>query len=172
MGLLANLFGNNRYEDENIPAIMPSGAIDQIHRGVLPSINTNQLMMVGDEVCHYAERAIRVTEKRTKHYEGGSQGVSIRIMKGVTYRVGKNKGVPVEDISNIKTKGLLYITDKRIVFVSDEQAFEKKFKLLTACVPYSNAVKLQFGNTTISLLIPDGNVVYMVISMISQSNRR
>lgn len=119
------------------------------------------------KVCHFSERSIRVTEKKSKHYEGGSKGVSIRIAKGVTYRTGKHKGVPVEDISYVKTKGLLYITNKRIVFVSDGQAFEKKFNTLTACVPYLNAIKLQFGNTTITLTVSDGNAVNMVITMIN-----
>ena len=168
MGLLSNLFGGNKQSDENIPAIMPAGAIEQIRRGILPSMNTNQLMLTSGEVCHFSERAIRVTEKKSKHYEGGSNGVSIRIAKGVTYRTGRYKGIPVEDISYVKIKGLLYITNKRIVFVSDGQAFEKKFKSLTACVPYSNAIKLQFGNTNITLMVPDGNAANMVISMINQ----
>lgn len=168
MGLFSNLFGGSSQADENIPAIMPPGAVDQICRGILPTMNTNQLMLATGEICHFSERAIRVTEKKSKHYEGGSNGVSIRIAKGVTYRTGRHKGVPIEDISYIKTKGLLYITNKRIVFVSDGQAFEKKFKALTACVPYSNAIKLQFGNTTITLMLPDGNAANMVISMINQ----
>ena len=171
MGFLSGLFGNNNNNnnDENIPAIMPPGAIDQIRRGILPTMNTNQLMMTNGEVCHFVERAIRVTEKKIKHYEGGSQGVSIRVMKGVTYRTGRHKGVPVEDISYVKTKGLLYVTNKRIVFFADGQGFEKKFKTLTACVPYSNAIKLQFGNTTMTLMVPDGNAANMVITMVSQS---
>ena len=167
MGLLSNLFGSSNQADENIPAIMLAGAIDQISRGILPTMNTNQLMLTNGEVCHFSERAIRVTEKKSKHYERGSKGVSIRIAKGVTYRTGKHKGVPVEDISYVKTKGLLYITSKRIVFVSDGQAFEKKFNTLTACVPYLNAIKLQFGNTTITLTVSDGNAVNMVITMIN-----
>lgn len=167
MGLLSNLFGSSNQADENIPAIMLAGAIDQIRRGILPTMNTNQLMLTNGEVCHFSERAIRVTEKKSKHYERGSKGVSIRIAKGVTYRTGKHKGVPVEDISYVKTKGLLYITSKRIVFVSDGQAFEKKFNTLTACVPYLNAIKLQFGNTTITLTVSDGNAVNMVITMIN-----
>lgn len=167
IGLLSNLFGSSNQADENIPAIMLAGAIDQIRRGILPTMNTNQLMLTNGEVCHFSERAIRVTEKKSKHYERGSKGVSIRIAKGVTYRTGKHKGVPVEDISYVKTKGLLYITSKRIVFVSDGQAFEKKFNTLTACVPYLNAIKLQFGNTTITLTVSDGNAVNMVITMIN-----
>lgn len=55
------------------------------------------------------------------------------------------------------------------MFVSDGQGFEKKFRTLTACVPYTNAVKLQFGNTTITLMVPDGNAGNQVISMISQN---
>lgn len=168
MSFLSSLFENRKQEDEYIPAIMPNGAIEQIHRGILPNINTNQLMLTNNEVCYFSERAVRITEKKSKHYEGGSKGVSIRIAKGITYRTGRHKGVPVEDISYIKTKGLLYITNKRIVFVSDSQAFEKPFKTLTACVPYSNAIKLQFKNTTITLMVPDGNTVNMVICLAGQ----
>ena len=160
MGLLSNIFED---ENENIPAMMPNGVIDQIQSGVLPTIGTSQLMLTKNEKCHYVERAIRVIEKRTKHYEGGSQGVSIRIAKGVTYRTGKYKGKPVEDVFYIKTKGLLYVTDKRIVFVSEDQGFEKKLKSLTACFPYTNAIKFQFGNTTITLMVPDGSIVNQVI---------
>lgn len=170
MGLLTDLFGNSMKNDDNIPGIMPEGAIDQIHRGILPTINTSQIMLTNGEVCHFAERAIRISEKKTKHYEGGSQGISIRVMKGVTYRTGKHKGIPVEDISYVKTKGLFYVTNKRIIFVSDGQGFEKKFKTLTACVPFSNAIKLQFGNTTITLMLPDGNAANIVVSLINQNS--
>lgn len=168
MGIISDLIDNTNHYDETIPAFMPSGAIDQINRGVLPVMNTNKLILGKGEVCHFSERAIRVTEKKSRHYEGGSQGVSIRIAKGVTYRTGRHRGTPVDEITYVKTKGLLYITNKRIVFVSDEQAFEKKYKSLTACIPYTNAIKLQFGNAIITLMVPDGNVVNNVISMIHQ----
>ena len=36
-------------------------------------------------------------EKTRTHYKGGSQGVSVRVMKGVYYRTGGFKGRPRPD---------------------------------------------------------------------------
>ncbi|MFV1962635.1 MAG: hypothetical protein ACC658_12500 [Acidimicrobiia bacterium] len=55
------------------------------------------------------------------HFEGGSQGVSIRVMKGVNYRVGQFQGTFVrgdEEQTVIDTGGDIYITDQRIQYSS------------------------------------------------------
>ena len=57
-------------------------------------------------------------EKTGRKYEGGSQGVSIRICKGVYYRVGSNKGHAVDyTYTNPLGSGALVITNKNIIFV-------------------------------------------------------
>lgn len=165
MGFFSDLFGNNQISD-NIPAIMPAGAIDQINRGILPVMNTDKILMTKGEKCHFAERAILITEKVSKHYEGRSNGYSVKLTKHVTYRTGRSKGVPVENVTQIKTKGLIYVTSKRIIFVADKNAFDKKCSTLTACVPYFNAVKLQFGTKTFTLMVPDGGAINDVVNMI------
>lgn len=78
-------------------------------------------------------------------------------------------GTPVEDITQEETKGLVYITDKRVIFVADKNAFDKKLSTLTACVPYSNALKLQFGTKTYTLMVPDGRAMSNTINMINNS---
>jgi hypothetical protein len=51
-------------------------------------------------------------------YEGGHSGVSVRIAKGVYWRVGKSKArrVPQGDIMKIIDSGVLHITNQRAVF--------------------------------------------------------
>lgn len=57
-------------------------------------------------------------EKTGRKYEGGSQGVSIRICKGVYYKVGANKGHAVDyTYTNPLGAGTLVITNKNIIFV-------------------------------------------------------
>ena len=57
-------------------------------------------------------------EKTGRKYEGGSQGVSIRICKGVYYKVGANKGHAVDyTYTNPLGSGSLVITNKNIIFV-------------------------------------------------------
>jgi hypothetical protein len=51
-------------------------------------------------------------------YQGGSQGVSLRVMKGVSYRVGGHKGtfVPAPELLKIVDQGTAVITNQRVVF--------------------------------------------------------
>lgn len=43
------------------------------------------------------------------------------------------------------------VTNERIIFVAPEHGFEKKVKNLTAVIPDTDAVVLQFGSQTINL---------------------
>lgn len=169
MGLFSDIFSPNTPADESIPAIMPPGALDQIRHGIVPTIRTDRIMLAQGEICHFSERAILMTEKTQKRYVGSSSGFSFRVCKGVTYRTGQRRGTPVEESYTEKSKGLLYITNKRIIFVSDKNAFDKKLKNLTAVTPYSNAVQFQFSSKTYTALVPDGGIINILISQINVS---
>ena len=169
MGLFSDLFFKNNSADENIPAIMPAGALDQIRQGIIPTMRTDRIMLSDGEVCHFSERAIIVTEKTRKRYVGRSNGFSFRVCRGVTYRTGQNRGTPIEETYTEKNKGLLYVTNKRIIFVSDKNAFDKKLKSLTAITPYSNAVQFQFSSKTYTVMVPDGGIINSLISLINKS---
>lgn len=169
MGLFSDLFSQDNSINENIPAIMPPGALDQIKQGILPTMRTDRIMLTQGEICHFSERAILMTEKTRKKYVGRSNGFSFRVCRGVTYRTGQNRGTPVEETYTEKNKGLFYITNKRIIFVSDKNAFEKKLKSLTAITPYSNAVQLQFSSKTYTVLVPDGGIINTLISLLNNT---
>ena len=72
-------------------------------------------------------------------YVGGSQGVSIRIAKGVTYRVGQQRGQLIrgEEKPTPIDQGDALVTDKRIVFVGDKATREWAFAKL---VGYSHDI--------------------------------
>lgn len=168
MGFFSDLFlASKSSRLDNIPSIMPEGAINQINMGILPTMNTHRIMLAKEEKCHFAERAILITEKVSKHYVGKNNGYSIKLTRHVTYRTGRSRGTPVEDVTQEKTKGLLYITDRRVVFVADKNAFDKKLASLTACVPYTNAIKLQFGTKTYTLMVPDSEAMGNTITLIN-----
>lgn len=167
MGLFSNLFSPVSSRN-GIPAIMPPGAIAQIRQGILPSIRTDGIVLTSGETCHFAERAILVTEKTRTQYQGRSKGFSFRIFKGVTYRTGRNRGTPVQETYTEKNKGLLYVTNQRIIFVSDKNAFEKKLKDLTAITPYSNAILFQFSSKTFTIMVPDGDVISSLVTLINR----
>ena len=101
MGLFSDLFFKINSVDENIPAIMPAGALDQIRQGIILTMRTDRIMLSNGEICHFSERAIIVTEKMRKRYVGRSNGFSFQVCRGVTYRTGQNKGTPIEETQKL-----------------------------------------------------------------------
>ena len=44
--------------------------------------------------------------------------------------------------------------------------FEKEIKNLTAVIPYSDAIELQFGNKMITIMLPQVELFAMILKMI------
>lgn len=172
MEFLKKIFFDRQPENElkeKIPAIMPEGAILQINNGFIPNIKTSRILLASNEKCCFVERAVLINEKIKKHTEGRTRGVSFRICKGLTYKVGKYAGNPVETKIIEKTKGLIYITNKRIIFVSEKNSFEKKYNSLTASTLFNEGINLQFSNKSYKFLMPNSFVLNKVIYMINNT---
>lgn len=63
-------------------------------------------------------------------------------------------------------EGIVFSTNERIIFVAPEYGFEKKIKNLTAFIPYTDAVALQFGSHNINLIMPQSQLMAMVLQMV------
>lgn len=63
-------------------------------------------------------------------------------------------------------EGVIFVTNQRIIFVASENGFEKKVKNLTAIIPYSDAVSLQFNSQTITVMLPQAQLMAMVLQMV------
>jgi hypothetical protein len=81
-----------------------------------------------------------------RHYEGGSQGVSFRLAKGITYRVGARRGHLVSDkqVMPVST-GNFVMTNKRAVFAGDAKSFALKFDKIINLELYANGLWAMFG---------------------------
>lgn len=105
--------------------------------------------------------------KTQRHFEGGSHGASIRIMKGVYYRVGAFKGHPVEVQVTEKTdRGLLVVTNKNIFF-GGLKHLKIPIKKLVSLEPHSDGIKLQKDGVRakpIAFTPVDGWFAYNLIS--------
>ncbi|MHB1459120.1 MAG: hypothetical protein ACYC0V_19610 [Armatimonadota bacterium] len=68
------------------------------------------------EIIHFsAEASLKEIKTVKLGYAGGSHGVSIRVMKGVSYRVGSNRGHIMKEEQLVETSsGTLLITNQRI----------------------------------------------------------
>jgi hypothetical protein len=72
-----------------------------------------------DETIQWLFNGVTRREPRTSyHYEGGSHGVSIRLMKGVSYRVGSHRGQRVATTELVTVgSGALAVTNNALYFM-------------------------------------------------------
>ena len=84
-----------------------------------------------------------LTPKSSTHYVGGSQGVSIRVMKGIYYRVGSYRGAPVKtQYLSDEGRGVLVISNKNIYFWSPRTAQKIPFKKIISAHAFSDALQI------------------------------
>lgn len=169
MGIINDLFGGYQPSVPTPPAIstvLPASAINEINAGRLPKLNVTTIMLAPGEVCHYVDKACLITKKTLRHYRNRNQGMSFRVMKGVTYRTGGGETHPIEEEVPVFTGGYLYFTNQRVIFVARDKAFEKKLNSLTAVTPYSDALTLQFGSKAFSLLLDTAIEAHKTLMML------
>lgn len=82
-------------------------------------------------------------DKSRKQFVGGSAGVSIRVMKGVYYRIGAFKGNPVECAQRIHIDtGWLAITNRNIYFTGDKKILRMPYVKIISIAPYSDGISI------------------------------
>ncbi len=163
MGLLDGLFGNKQMPV--VTSILPDAAKQEIMAGRLPILNPDTLFPKKGEKIHFIDKAMNMDVKTTKTYQ--HIGFSTPgLFKG--NRINYGRGRPIEHQENVYHAGILYITSQRIIFQAKDNGFDKAYKYLTACVPYSNGIELQFGNKSYTLLLADGNIAYYTLQLIKQ----
>lgn len=121
--------------------------INELEKGNLPSISNASIVLQKDEIAHFNANAILLTTKTvTTGYSGGSRGVSIRVMKGISYRVGSSRSTPIRETITMKNNGSLVITNKRVVFNGQSKSFSIGYNQLLSFIPYNNGIGLQKTN--------------------------
>ena len=174
MGIISQILGLGPEAQSQVPdmtSVLPAQAVSLIDSGSLPTLNVTALILNAGEHCHYVDKACLVVSKTmVTHYDGTRGGMSVNIMKGVTLRGGKSRTTPVREKVDEITPGYLYITSSRIVFTSQENAFEKRIESLTSVLPYSNAIGLQFSNNVYNLLLPTPIQAFAAIKLVRGHN--
>lgn len=72
----------------------------------------------------------------------------------------------VDNVTYQTMRGILYITNRRIIFQGDQEGFDLKVDDLVAITPYSNCVELQTSKTHYKIFVPNGNVTQSVLQLI------
>jgi len=126
---------------------------------------TEKIVWVFQDVDYYEEKT------RTR-YVGGSQGVSIRIAKGLYYRTGAFKGERVQTSETIHADtGLLGVTNKHIYFSGPSKRFRINYNKIVSFEPFSDGIGVQRDAQTAkpqSFSTGDGWFTYNLITNLAQ----
>lgn len=150
-----------------VTSILPDIAKQEILKGRLPILNTNKVFLKRSETCHYIDKAIYEKKTVRKRYVRKNNGYSVPgLFKGTRINIGGGSTDVVDNVQYETFRGILYITNHRIIFVGDQMGFDKKIDDLVAITPYSNCVELQYSKDTYKLFVPDGNITHAVLQQI------
>ena len=118
--------------------------LTEIQNGNVPTIQVQNVILQKSETAHWVEPG-NILEERvvSRRYEGGSQGFSFRIAKGVSYRVGGHRGHLVTDKAVVPvSSGELIITNRRVIFRGDAKSFNLRLDKLLDVNFFSDGVRL------------------------------
>ena len=123
--------------------------LNEIQNGNMPTPPTvTNLVTQKAEVIYWAEPSSLVEEKViNRRFQGGSRGVSLRIMKGVSYRIGAYQGRVVSQTGMVVvSNGELIITSKRVIFRGDRKSFSIKLENILDIQLFSNGIYFSENN--------------------------
>ncbi len=166
MGLL-DLF-RPKAKTPKVHSILPQAAVREILQGRLPILQTNRLFLKQGETCHYIDKAIY--EKKTvrrryirRSYNTGYPGF---FFSGLRNHYGGGT-TETEDQNYYETiRGILYITNQRLIFQGEQEGFDFSVSDLVAVQPYANCVELQCRKDHYKIFVPDGVVAQTVLQLI------
>lgn len=117
MGFLDAILGRN--QPPQIISILPQAAKDEIRAGRLPILNTDSLFLKRGDKIHYIDKAIHLEIKVVKQYKHVGHSMP-GLLKGNRWNVGVAK--PIEHGELIQHRGILYVTNQRVVFQALKRA--------------------------------------------------
>lgn len=151
----------------SVQTILPVAAQQEIMCGRLPILNTNKIFLKNGEKCHYVDKAIYEKKTVRKRYVRRNTGYSMPgLFKGTRVNFGGGNTDVVDNVTYDTFRGILYITNRRIIFVGEQGGFDKKISDLIAITPYSNCIELQTNKETLKIFVPNGGLAHRVLQLV------
>ena len=142
---MASVFGEVAARDGEL---FEELVVAEINDGRLPIEKSSPLILRSGEIARYSCRVALMKETAVREFRGGSQGVSIRIAKGVNYRVGgvRGRSVVVGTTQTEQDTGDLVITDRRAVFIGGNRTLEFRYDRLIALEQFRDGIRMNVSN--------------------------
>jgi len=159
--------------------VVKAGALRDILEGKLPQritlVNSLPFNLQKGETIVWAFNNVAYYEQRTfTRYEGGSHGVSVRVAKGLYYRVGSFRGQPVKIAQMVALgTGVLGVTDRHLYFAGPSKTFRVKYDKIVSFTPYSDGIGITRDAQTAKpqvFVTGDGWFTYNLITNLAQAS--
>lgn len=126
----------------------------------------------GEQVVWAFSDSSYLEDKTRRQYVGGSKGISIRVMKGVYYRVGAFKGHAIEHTERVHVDtGWVVITTKNIYFAGPRKSLRLPYAKIVSFEPFSDGIGVLRDTATAKpqiFVTGDGWFTYNLVTNLSQ----
>lgn len=126
--------------------VVKSAVIRDLLAGVLSTRmrvdgNLDLNLQKGEQVVWAFPHAEFLEDRVHRQYVGGSQGVSVRVMKGVYYHIGSFKGQAIDRTERVHVDtGLMAVTNKNIYFGGPRKSLRLPYSKIVSFQPFSNGL--------------------------------
>jgi hypothetical protein len=126
----------------------------------------------GEVIIWIFNNASYYTMRTRTQYVGGSHGMSVRIAKGVYYRVGASKGERVQS-QQLSQEGVgdFVVTDRCVYFLSSIKVIKLPAKKIVSVTPYADGLALVREGTTAKPQIFVVDDPWFAVNLISRLNQ-
>ncbi|AZS37545.1 hypothetical protein CVS47_02182 [Microbacterium lemovicicum] len=134
-------------------AVFEELVIAGLNDGRLPTVDA-PVMLKSGETARATFGVALMKEVTVREMRGGSHGVSIRVAKGVSYRVGaaRAKSVVVGTQMQVQDVGVLTVTNQRAIFTGDKRTLEFRYDKLVGMEQFSDGLRLNVSNRQLASL--------------------
>ena len=163
--------------DRALSKLVQAATLREVAEGKIPDrvdVNLPFILPKGESIIWaYPNRTEYYHWKKTSYFEGGSAGISLRIVKGLWIRESFFRGhhVDTEGLVHVDT-GSLAITNKSLYYSGAINKFRIKFEKIIEFMPYSDGVGIQRDSSSakpeIFITGYDGWFIYNLVTNLAK----
>ncbi len=125
--------------------VIRSAVLRKVMQGDMPAVEVDPAFPInfqkGEQPAFILQPCRYLEEVTKRQFVGGSQGVSVRVMSGVYYRVGAFKGSPVitKETHEVGV-GALVPTNKHLYWVNAHKSVRIPYRKIISINPFSDGI--------------------------------
>lgn len=127
-----------------------------------PIISTNSIYLQSGEKCYFEGLVQLVESKIQKEYIHKSMGHSTPgLLKGNRWGSGISWSKEIGEHTETQVySGMLYVTNKRTIFIEKMKGFDKKHTSISAINEFYDGLEIQYGSKTYVIMTDDATRLY------------